>query len=155
MTRVCIYGFFLSALIVSVMNAQAEKQINVYFQNDEKEAAAQARGDSSAYPVQVFPVQRMIRSNGPEREALRLLLLGPSPVEQDHGFSSNCSGLQLKKFKIFRGSAVVSLKGKLHLRGLLSGPRLRLQIEKTLTQFRTIKWVTISINDKQTFDDLR
>jgi spore germination protein GerM len=155
MIRTSAYCILMSIILVSLMSAQKEKQIKLYFQNNEKETAAQALGDSSAFPVQVFPVQRKIRTDQLEREALKLLLLGPTKLEQENCFSTNCSGLKLKKLKISRGSAVVYLTGKLQLQGLLSGPRLRLQIEKTLKQFRTVRRVTMYINNKKSFDDLK
>jgi hypothetical protein len=155
MTRnsLCILlcAFFFS----SAASAQAEKKFSLYFQHNTKEAADQGRGDSSAFPVQVYPVARSLRTSHIEREALALLLKGPSIPEREAGYQTNCSGLQLKRLKLSRTNAFVYLTGKLQLQGLLSGPRLRLQVEKTLKQFPPIKHVVIYINNKKNFDDLR
>jgi len=146
---------FITLFFFSIVYPQTKEEIHLYFQHNAKEMADQGRGDSSAIPVNVYPVVRVVRTKHIERESLLLLLKGPTLSEREAGYSTNCSGLQLKKLKLSKSQAIVYMTGKLLLQGLLSGQRLRLQVEKTLKQFPLIRRVIIYINNKKNFDDLR
>lgn len=139
----------------SVVEGQERRTINVYFDHPGLELGAQTRRDSSAFPVQVFPVTRLIRSRHPEQQALIELLHGPTKAEIDSGYSTNLDGFRLSSLSVSRGRAIVKLKGNLHLKGTLSGVRLRKQVESTLKQFPRVRSVILYVNGKRDFDSLK
>jgi hypothetical protein len=141
--------------VSSVAGSQAERTILLYFDNPALESSAQAHGDSSAFPVQEFAVARTVRGTHPERQSILELLRGPTEAEADSGYTTNLGGLRLSRFVLSRGKATVCLKGKLMLKGALSGLRLRKQVERTVGQFRTVCTVVLFINGRKDFDSLK
>lgn len=140
---------------LSIANAQTERIILVYFDNPALELSAQSQGDSAAFPVQVFPLARMIRAAQPEKQAMVELLRGPTQVEINNGYATNLEGLYLSRLTFSSGNARVWLKGRLLLKGALSGLRLKKQVERTLRQFPAVRAVTLYVNDKRNFESLK
>jgi len=136
-------------------SGQTTRLVHVYFQHTQRELQDQSAGDSSAFPVAVYPVERTVETRFAVRQALHQLLLGPTPAERDSGYTSGFEGLKLIRLTIHQGRAIVHLRGPLKLEGVLSEPRLRRQAERTLFQFRRIQKVVLMINGRRTFNDLR
>ncbi len=141
--------------LFSFVSSQTSRTILIYFDNHIQELRDQTKGDSSAFPFALYPVQRIIHSKFPEKAALIELLLGPTQAERDSGYSSNLMNLRLSSLNLRNSKAVVKLAGTLRLAGTLSGPRLRLQVEKTLKQFPRIQKVELYINGRKNFDSLK
>lgn len=153
-----VSGLFFSLtllLLPALVFGQSKTRVRIYFDNPAKELAAQNRGDSSSLPVAVFPVSRTVASKGVEKNAVTQLLKGPTSPESAEGYESNLGNLRLEKFSINKRTATVGLRGKLLLKGTLSGLRLRTQIEKTLRQFHSVHRIVLSINGRKDFDSLK
>ena len=147
---------FLLALVLTVSSlSQTPRTIFVFFDNPQLELRDQSRGDSSALPFGEYPVERRVLSKTPEKQAILELLEGPSKSETDSGYSTNLANLRLSLFSLRNGLATVQLKAKFVLKGTLSGPRLRSQVERTLKQFKTVRRVIILINGKKDFDSFK
>ena len=148
-----VAGFLI--LCAGLAGAQSAEPVNIFFANPRLEVSAQAAHDSASFPVGVFPVRRMVDHYLPMRGSMMELLHGPSPSEADSGYASDLQGLYLRRFAIHRGTALVSLRGDLHLGGALAGARLRAQVERTLRQFARIRRVTLLINGRKDFDAMK
>ena len=150
----------LSSLTVAVLlfffsSSAQDKKVLIFFNNPKLELKEQGRKSSSARPFNVYPVKRTVLSTDLYQTTLRELLHGPTPSESDSGYFTTLQDLRLTWFSLHKGTAAVELVGQLRLAGTLSGPRLRLQVEKTLTQFSNIRKVVIAINGRRDFDSLK
>lgn len=132
-----------------------ERRIDLYFTNinRERQDLESPRGQGPQFMV--YAISRKIVTDTPERTALEELLKGPTSEEKARGYSTYCSSLDLKSFRIAGDSATIELTGTPSLRGLLAGPRLRSQISNTVRQFNTIKFVRLLVNGSQDFDSLK
>ena len=139
----------------SSADSQQKRSIAIYFDNPALESAALSREKAATLPFQEFPVVRVIKSSRPERQSILELLRGPTRAEVDSGYSTNLERLTLSRFDLSKGKAALWLKGRLLLKGTLSGPRLRKQIEQTLMQFRSVRTVILYVNGKKDFDSLK
>ena len=142
-------------VLLGVEGLLGQAKFVVYFDNPSLELRSQRRKESASFPFGVFPVERSVRTKVTERIAILELLKGPTRAEQDTGYSSNLSDLTLENLLIRKGTASVKLKGRLLLKGTLSGPRLRLQVERTLRHFKNVKKVEVQINGRKDFDSLK
>ncbi len=154
MKRVLIL-FLTLFLGASFAAAQATREVEVYFQNVTRELHDQNAGDSTAFPVAAYGLPRQVDVRFPIRQALIQLLKGPTPAERDSGYSSGLDGLRLVRLTTYRHRATIHLRGHLQLAGVLSEPRMRLQVRRTMLQFTRIRHVTLIINGRRSFNDLR
>lgn len=136
------------------MSAQS-RHASIYFANIRMEGEAQARGDSTATPVGVFPVTRIVPSPVTIKVLMLHLLNGPASTEKENGYTSALEGMKLEKVSFANGMATVRLTGRLNLAGVMAGPRLRLQVEQTLRQLPNVKRIDLMINGKKEFDSLK
>ncbi|MGB2869945.1 MAG: GerMN domain-containing protein [Bacteroidota bacterium] len=150
-----VIGALLLLAVPTLVSGQSETRVQVYFDNPAMELAAQNRADSTAIPVAVFPVARTVPSKDVEKKTVSQLLKGPTSRESASGYETNLSNLRLERFSIRKGTATVGLRGKLLLKGTLSGLRLRTQIERTLRQFRSVRRIALTINGRKDFDSLK
>ena len=142
-------------ILLSFVASAREKRIYVYFNNPELELKDQSRKNSRVLLFNVYPVKRTVSSKELYQATLVELLNGPTTAETDSGYFTTLQGLRLTWFSLHKGVASVELVGQLHLAGTLSGPRLRMQVEKTLKQFPAVRKVVIVINGKRDFDSLK
>lgn len=126
--------------------------------------------DSDNDPTKVFAVQRQSPTLGVATFAINQLIAGPTAAEQSQGLytplpesltgSSNCGGADFKITLDHRGTkpetgtATLQFCRTTSLAGDLTGPRIKAEITKTLTQFSNIKQVVILTKDGACFDDL-
>lgn len=100
----------------------------------------------------VFPVERIVpKVQAPARQAMELLLEGPTALESSQGsFSSINSGVKIQKLTIADNVARVDFDEMLEFQvgGSCRVAATRAQITETLKQFSTVKNVIISINDR-------
>jgi hypothetical protein len=108
-----------------------------------------------APPFQLYALERRVITATPERAAMEQLLQGPQGNEISEGYTTMLGGLRLTGFRIGRDTAYVDLEGSLQLSGLLTAPRLRGQVERTLKEFPAIRVVEIWINAGKEFDSLK
>jgi len=169
-------GIFLAILVFTVSGARGEiwsqlkpkpfeplahrvltpcVTVKIYFENDSLEQRDAVEMGQHGEIVRVYPIKRCISALQLPTAALQELLKGPTGQERRQGYDTNLEGLTLRRFWVRRGVATVELVGELRLRGELSGLRLRLQVEKTLKQFRSIRKVVIRVNGRRDFDSLR
>lgn len=153
MTRAFLHSFLLGLVFSCACLGQTA--IVVYYNNPKLELQEQDRGKATALPFNVYPVRRLLSSKNLLRASLLELLKGPTPSEIDSGYFTAVHNLKLKRLTVSRGKATVQLSGTPALAGTLSGPRLRLQIERTLKQFRSIRTVCILVNERSDFDRLK
>ena len=132
-----------------------ERRIDIYFANINRERHDLAGPPGQGPVFMVYAAPRRIASTTLEEAALEELFKGPTSEEEARGYSTYCSGLEVKSFRLDGDSATVELTGTPVLSGVLAGPRLRAQINKTLLQFKTIKNVRLLINGKEDFDSLK
>ncbi len=136
-------------------SAQSMREVKVYFQNVTRELHDQNAGDSTAFPVAAYGVPRSVDTRYSIRQALVQLLKGPTPTERDSGYTSGLDGLRLVRLTVYRHRATIHLRGRLQLAGVLSEPRMRLQVKRTMLQFPRIRHVSLIINGRRSFNDLR
>ncbi|HEU5440306.1 MAG TPA: GerMN domain-containing protein [Ktedonobacterales bacterium] len=126
--------------------------------------------DSDNDPTKVFSVQRQSPTLGVATYAINQLIAGPTAAEQAQGLytplteslsgTSNCGSADFKITLDHRGSkaetgtATLQFCRTTSLAGDLTGPRIKAEITKTLTQFSNIKQVVILNKDGECFDDL-
>jgi spore germination protein GerM len=148
-------SFSAITLLVSCSAFAQVKTVFIYFNNPKLELREQGRKNSSARPFNVYPAKRTVLSTDLYQRTLQELLHGPTPSEIDSGYFTTLQDLRLTWFSLHNGTATVELVGQLRLAGTLSGPRLKLQVEKTLKQFSNIRKVVISVNGRRDFDSLK
>ena len=135
------------------------RQVSVYFNR---------HPGSDGYPLQVFPVQRTSPTDDVVTYAIQQYLAGPTAQEQQLGYynelamsgSSNCGNQDFTLTHDMRGATPE--KGTVTLQfcrattlpGDMSGPRVKLAITTTLTQFPTIRNVVILAVGGYCFADL-
>ena len=95
----------------------------------------------------VFSTERQVPvTQSPAREALNLLIDGPTTEEQGQGYSSNVSeDTQINSITIENGIVYVDFSNELDASGSCAVQAIRAQITETLLQFPTIDEVVISI----------
>ena len=151
----CLFVFAFFPGCTSSRHEAMEATVSIYFVNTSLEAVDMKSQASTPAPFVLYPVKRTIRSAVRERAALEELVKGPTTEERQLGYESMLEGLSVSEFEIADQVAVIGLAGKLQLAGLLTGPRLRGQLEKTLAQFGTIDSVSLKINGREDFDSLK
>jgi spore germination protein GerM len=123
----------------------------------------------------VFPVKRISPTTGVATYATQQLIAGPTASERGMGYfteltasltgASNCGGPDFQitldthidthtgTSSAQPGTAVLKFCRATQLAGDLVGPRIKAQLNATLTQFPTIKKVQILTNTGHCFDD--
>jgi hypothetical protein len=118
----------------------------------------------------VFPVQRAAPTANDATYAIQQLIAGPTAAERTAGYfteltaalsgPSNCNGadftltLDMKGATPQPGTATLQFCRATTLPGDMSGPRIKAEITRTLTQFPSITAVVILGHDGHCFDDL-
>ncbi len=119
-------------------------KVKVYFNNNKLDPEFSCN--------KVFPVERIIpKTQAPAREALELLLEGPSSVDIDQGFFTNINpDVKIQSLTIENGVAKVDFDEQLEFQvgGSCRVAAIRAEITQTLKQFSTVKEVIISINGR-------
>jgi spore germination protein GerM len=128
--------------------AQRKKEVRVYLWRDS--------ASTSANPLGVTPVKRMVDATQPARGALEALLDGPSTAEQSKGYSSlSVEELSIGRLSIKGGTASVNFVASRTWAGWpgdLAPGRFREAVTRTLKQFPTVKRVIVSVNGDKKFD---
>lgn len=143
-----------------IIGKKIKKKVKVFFAHQAKEDKAYKENDpesAAAYQF-AFPVSRTITTttNTIARDTIKELLKGPTSNEKAKGYRTEIHNITLDSLVINKKkSAVIKFSGEeFYLAGDMSGARVRMQIEKTLLQFPSIKKVTIYINGDPKFDSL-
>ena len=135
-----------------------------------------SRGSSRRTPLlnsdvnAVFPVQREAPTANDATYAIQQLIAGPTAAERTAGYfteltaalsgPSNCGGadftltLNMRGTTPQAGTATLQFCRATMLPGDMTGPRIKAEIAKTLTQFPSITAVVILGHDGHCFDDL-
>ena len=143
-----------------VLGEKIKKKVKVYFANPEKQdkAAMQSDPETAAGQQMAFPLERAIDTTTTtiKEDTISALLKDVSDKEKKDGYINEIHNISLDSLSVKDGIATVKFSGKnFVLKGDMSGPRVRAQIEKTLQQFSDVDTVDIYINDDAKFDDLR
>ena len=132
-----------------------EHLLRIYFVNHSREAMDMKMVAGTPPPFLLYSVDRKIVTLTPEKTAMEQLLAGPRGDEIPEGYSTTLEGLHLKDFRVGGDTAYVYLEGGAQFSGLLTAPRLRAQVERTLKEFPAIRVVEIWINEGRDFDSLK
>lgn len=106
--------------------------------------------------IDLSPVTRRIRSTAPARAAINALLAGPTPEEEQKGFSGLASADQFRiaSLTISRGTARINFVSKPNWAGFPGDTapiRFKKAVELTLMQFPNVKRVIVSLDGDLNF----
>lgn len=128
------------------------KRVNLFLPNDAEP------DDPDNNPFNLQPVERLVDAQAPARPMLQQLLKGPDKVEQAKGFMElDASELSIGSLQIKDGVCTVDFasQGPKKWKGDLSPAIFRSSVEKSLSQFSTVKSIRISVNGDSDFDSLQ
>ena len=126
----------------------ARIEVKVYFYHDPGEY------------IDLAPVTRSVNAIAPARPAIEALLKGPTAAEKRRGFGplASASDFRIGSLKISGGTArinFVSTRRWAGWPGDLAPVRFKTAVELTLKQFPSVRWVIVSLNGDEKFDDER
>lgn len=143
-----------------IIGKKIKRKVKIYFANQAKEDEAFKKYDAEdprAYQY-AFPLNRTINTTTTTiaRDTVNELLKGPTNNEKAQGYRTEIHNIALDSLEINKKKiAIIKFSGKeFYLEGDMSGVRVKMQIEKTLLQFPSIKKVIIYINGNPNFDSL-